>query len=84
MKTVVLALCLSIPVCAWAQKEPVVEPQNKMIKAANQAESSASTAAAGINKGRREQGPGQAAESAAPGGAGAAEKAARPAKQEAR
>ncbi len=84
MKTIVLALLLLIPAATWAQKkEEAVDPQHlKMLKAGRQAESEASTAGQGINKGRREQGPGPAAESGSSAGAGAAEKAARPAKQE--
>lgn len=67
MKTIVLVLCLLIPLSAWAQKEGTAEPQQlKMIKKGNEAANEGKSLASGIQKSQKEQQPGQPAKPAVP------------------
>lgn len=75
MKTLVFALCLLIPSSGWAQKQAPVEPQQKMIKAAKQAERDEPAKASGIQKSQGAPPPGQPPHAAPLGGADAADKA---------
>ncbi len=74
MKTIVLVLCLLVPMSAWAQKEGgAVEPQLKMIKKANEAVNEGKGLASGVPKSQKAQPPDQP-NPAAPAGTDAGEK----------